>query len=167
MMAVLAGHYWRRKWVNKKKKKSSTCIVLWYNALFSFSLLELSIEGAWHRFVCPECISPPAVLLRSSAVGTGLNCLILDRLLAKLWTLNSGELWGWGCVREWTGAPEPALWAAPCWLSIREEAWHVCSYDAMLRENDFHKTVHSPSTFQEPIDCAKQSRHLVNKNPLW
>lgn len=167
MLAVLAGHYGRRKWVKKKKKKTLDLHCLMIQCFAFLQLVRIGYGGGVASLCFPECISSPAVLLRSSAVGTGLNCLILDCLLAKLWTLNSGELWGWGCVREWTGAPELALWAAPCWLSIREEAWHVCSYNAMLRENDFHKTVHSPSTFQEPIDCAKQPRHLVNKNPLW
>lgn len=106
MTAVLAGHYGRKKWANKKR---STCIVLWYNALFSFSLLELSMEGAWHRFVYPECISPPAVLLRSSAVGAGLNCLILDRLVAKLWNPELRRVVGLRLCSEMNWSP----WAGP------------------------------------------------------
>lgn len=62
----------------------SSCYLIIQCLAFSFGLLELSLKGVWHRFVCQECNFPPAVWLMSQAVGSGLNCLIPPLLMAKL-----------------------------------------------------------------------------------
>lgn len=159
-MAILAGHYGRRKWVNRNR---STALSY---ALFSFSLLELSMEGAWHRFVSPECTSPPAVLPRSSAVGTGLNCLILDCLVAKLWNPELRRVVGLRLCSGMNWSP----WAGPLSSTLLTVSQRGSLARLFLQCNVTWKWFPQKSSFafnfSGPIDCAKQPRQLINKNPL-
>lgn len=143
------------------------CIVLWYHALFSFSLLELSMEGAWHCFVSPECISPPAVLLRSSAVGTGLHCLILDCLVATLWHPELRRVVG---LRLCSGMNWSPL-AGPLCSTLLAVSQRGGLARLFLQCNVTWKWFPQKKFIRlqlfRNLDCAKQPRQLINKNPLW